>query len=301
MRQLKRIIVGYDLRTGGENAIQSAVALAGRYGAALKLVHAIEPYHSYQRLSHPFTPPYPLEELAQKAGEQLEARVQKPDLALLHVEYEVRAGKAFVELIIARRAWQADLIVVGGSAQEGEGSLGRTGERVVRKALVPVLIAKKPFTAAAKRFLVPTDFSPSAKKAAEEALVLAESFGGRILFVHALEPLYSYPLVYEGMVGAPPPLPPLTPADIEDEWQEFLASLPSLGKVPWEKLTVEGRAATMLVRQAEESQADLIVIGTHGRSGLAHLLLGSVAEEVINSASCPVLTIRPDAFQFELP
>jgi len=71
--------------------------------------------------------------------------------------------------------------------------------------------------------------------------------------------------------------------------------------VPWEQHTVEGRAATMLVRQAEESQADLIVIGTHGRSGLAHLLLGSVAEEVVGTAPCPVLTIRPDAFQFELP
>jgi nucleotide-binding universal stress UspA family protein len=300
MHQLKRIIVGYDLRAGGESALQSAVALVKRYGAALKLIHAIEPYHSYQLLSHPFTSPYPVEELAQKAGEQLEARVQRPDLAPLHVEYEVRTGKAFVELIIARRAWQADLLVVGGSAQEGH-FLGRTGERVVRKALVPVLVAKKPFSAEAKRFLVPIDFSPCARKAAEEAIILAESFGGRVLFVHALEPISSYPLVYEGMVGTSPPFPPLTPEDIEGEWQAFLTSLPSLGKVPWEKHSVDGRAATTLIHQAEESQADVIVMGTHGRGGLAHLLLGSVAEEVVRTAPCPVLTIRPDAFQFELP
>jgi nucleotide-binding universal stress UspA family protein len=48
-------------------------------------------------------------------------------------------------------------------------------------------------------------------------------------------------------------------------------------------------------------QADMIVIGTHGRSGLPHALLGSVAEKVVRTASCPVLTIRPEAFQFEMP
>jgi len=48
-------------------------------------------------------------------------------------------------------------------------------------------------------------------------------------------------------------------------------------------------------------QADIIVIGTHGRSGLPHVLLGSVAEKVVRTASCPVLTIRPEAFQFEMP
>jgi nucleotide-binding universal stress UspA family protein len=166
---------------------------------------------------------------------------------------------------------------------------------------VPVLVAKKLLSAEPKNFLVPTDFSLGASKAAEEALILAHSFGGRVLFVHVLEPVYSYPLVYEGMMGAPPPLPPLTPEDVEGEWQAFFASLPSLEKVPWEKFTVEGRAATMLTREAEESQADLMVMGTHGRTGLAHMLLGSVVEEVIRTVSCPVLTIRPDAFQFELP
>ena len=66
MRQLKRIIVGHDLGVGGEVALGSAVALANRCGAALRLVHVVEPLDSYQRISHPLTSPYTLEEIAQK-------------------------------------------------------------------------------------------------------------------------------------------------------------------------------------------------------------------------------------------
>jgi len=96
------------------------------------------------------------------------------------------------------------------------------------------------------------------------------------------------------------PISPPLPEEIEPEWVTFLAGLP-LDKVDWEKSTDEGQAATTIVHQAELIQADLIVIGTHGRSGLPHMLLGSVAEKVVRRASCPVLTIRPEAFQFEMP
>ena len=75
----------------------------------------------------------------------------------------------------------------------------------------------------------------------------------------------------------------------------------ALENVAWEKRTEEGQAARAIVHRAEQLQADMIVIGTHGRSGLPHMLLGSVAEKVVRTASCPVLTIRPEAFQFELP
>ena len=67
MSQVKRIIVGYDLAAGGETALKSAVVLADRCRAALRLVHVIEPLDSYQRISHPLTAPYTLEEIAQKS------------------------------------------------------------------------------------------------------------------------------------------------------------------------------------------------------------------------------------------
>ena len=304
MGQLKRIIVGHDLKTGGEAALKSAVVLAGRCNAALRLVHVVEPHHLYQRISHPMASKNNLEEIVQQAGRKLQEIVASWELAHLRVEYEVHMGKPFVEIILAARAWRADLIVVGGPSQQQSHFLGSNAERVIRKAPVPVLVTRKPLDAKTKCFLVPTDFSSGAQKAAKEALVLARSFGGRIFFLHVLDltPLYAYDS--GGDIAASLSMLKLTPEDFETDWESFLSSLVLemvLEKIVWEKHTEEGRAAKTIVERAEAIHADAIVMGTHGRSGLEHMLLGSVAEAVARGASCPVLTVRPEAFEFKLP
>jgi nucleotide-binding universal stress UspA family protein len=300
MRELKRIIVGHDLRGGGDMALKSAAVLAKRYGAAMRLVHVVEPPHSYERIAHPLASSAAVEEVAQKIGAKLEALTVSPNLNGLQVEYEVRRGKPFVELIIARRAWNADLLVVGNNHEQGAHFLGSTSERVVRKAMVPVMVAKKVLSANAQTFLVPTDFSACAKKAAAEALVLAENFSGRVVFDHVVDLYPSYAFTYTDDIAVPLVLPPPSPEEMEAEWENFLSGLP-LEKVAWEKNTQEGEPAAEILQQAELKQADLIVIGTHGRTGLGYMLMGSVAEKVVRGASCPVLTIRPEAFQFALP
>lgn len=300
MRQLKRIIVAHDLGAGGETALKSALALANRCGAALRLVHVVERLDAYQRISHPLTAPYTLEEIARKTGVKLQELVESPELTGLQVEYEVRKGKPFVELIVAGRAWLADLIVVGGPSVTEEPFLGSTNERILRKALVPVMVAKQPLSIEAKTFLVPTDFSSCARRAAEEAIMLAKSFSARVVFFHVLDLNPSYRIAYAHELGVSVPSLPPSPEELEPEWEGFLSDLP-LENVAWEKFTEEGQAAAAIVRQATHVKADMIVIGTHGRSGLPHVLLGSVAEKVARTASIPVLTIRPEVFQFELP
>ena len=299
MGQLRRIIVGYDLRVGGEVALASAVILAKRCDAALRLVHVVEPLDSYQRISHPLTSPYPVEEIAQKIGAKLKALVAGAELAGLRAEYEVRTGKPFVEIIVAQRAWLADVIVVGGASQPEEPFSASTSERLMRKAAVPVMVTKSRLVANAKTFLVATDFSTGARQAAQEALMLAENFHGRVVFLHVFDQP-SYIVSYAHELGVSLPISPPTPEQIEPEWEAFLSGLP-LEKVDWEKSSIEGKPATAIVRQAEHVKADVIVMGAHGRSGLPHILLGSVAEKVVRAASCPVLTIRPEAFQFRMP
>ncbi|HET9297633.1 MAG TPA: universal stress protein, partial [Candidatus Binatia bacterium] len=220
-------------------------------------------------------------------------------LAGLDAEYEVRTGKPFVELIVAQRAWLADLIVVGGGSQPREPLFGSTSERVMRKAAVPVLMAKKPLGAEAKTFLVASDFSAGARQAAEEALMLAKSFHGRVVFLHVMDQR-SYAVKYVHDLGVSLPIPPPTPDQIEPEWEGFLSGLP-LEKVEWEKSVTEGDASSAIVRQSQDLKADVIVMGTHGRTGLPYMLLGSVAEKVARTAPCPVLTIRPETFQFQMP
>ena len=300
MRQLKRFIVGHDLGVGGEVALRSAVALANRCGAALRLVHVVEPLDTYQRMSHPLTSPYTLDEIVQKTGARLQALAASSDFAGLQMEYEVRKGKPFVELIIAARAWQTDLIVVGGASQKEEPFFGSTTHPIVRKSPVPVMVAKKSLSAEAKTFLVATDFSACAREAAEEALMIAECFRGRVVFFHVLDLHPSYTTVYTHELGVSLPIPPALPEEIEPDGEAFLSGLP-LDKVEWEKSAEEGQAAAAIVDQAKHVKADMIVMGTHGRSALQHMLLGSVAEKVVRTAPCPVLTIRSEAFQFELP
>jgi nucleotide-binding universal stress UspA family protein len=238
-----------------------------------------------------------LEEIVYKARAQLQdlaGSVRQPDV---QVESDARVGKPFVELISTCRKWPGDLIVVGATKQGEERFLGSTGERVLRKAPVPVLVAKRDFPVGPKTILVPIDFSPCSQQAAEEALALVRGFGGRLVFLHVLDIRYIYPAGY----GAETVLPPLTPQDLEPDWQEFLHELPLGSDLLWEKQTREGRAARTIAETADEIGADLVVIGTHGRSGLAHMLLGSVAEQVLRSTTCSVLTVRPNAFRFELP
>jgi nucleotide-binding universal stress UspA family protein len=300
MDQLKRIVVGHDLREGGEVALKSGIVLAGKCDATLRLVHVVEPHQFYRQISHPLASQYGREKIAEQAGAKLEEVATSQQLGQLRVEYEVRTGKPFVELILAGRAWQTNLIIIGGPSRRQGHLLGSTGERVMRKAPVPVLVARKPLSAKAKRFLVPSDFSPGAAKAAEEALALAASFGASIFFLHVVDPTPLYLYGDEDTIGPSLLIPQLVPEDIEEDWRSFLSTL-SLGKIAWENRTEEGRPVNKILEYAGAIEADAIIMGTHGKSGLVHMLLGSVAEEVARAAPCPVLTIRPEAFQFELP
>ena len=299
MTKFNRILVGHSLFPDGEVAVRSAVTLARKANATLYLLHIVEPYPLYQKMRFPTVSAHALlEEVVQKMRTQLNDLRAQPELAGIQTLSDAYIGKPFVELLRTARTWNASLVVVG-TSQRGEGRfLGSTGERVLRKSQAPVLITKQELTSSPKTLLVPVDFSDCSKKAAEEAIALGRGFGGRVVFLHVLDLVnYAYPTAYG---AAPIIVPPLTPDDIEPDWQHFLHGLP-LNGLTWEKHTREGRPAAVIVETAQECASDLIVIGTHGRTGVAHMLLGSVAEAVLRLTDCSVLTVRPDAFRFELP
>lgn len=291
-------VIGYNFLPGGEIALQSARVLAEQSGAALHILHVVEPHPIMEQSPSRTLPAQSLqEEIVLKIRAQLKELTERSEFSPLHVTTEVHIGKPFVELISVCQQRQGDLIVVGVS-EEGEGwFLGSTAERVLRKAPVPVLIAKRLLRNAPQTILIPTDFSTCAKQAAEEALTFVRKFGGRVVFLHVLEQHYLYPPAY----GVAPMLWQISPETIEPEWQEFLRELPLGGDLKWEEQTREGPAAQTITAIVKEIGADMIVMGTHGRTGLTHMLIGSVAEQVVRTAECSVLTIRPNAFHFELP
>jgi nucleotide-binding universal stress UspA family protein len=135
----------------------------------------------------------------------------------------------------------------------------------------------------AKKIIFPTDFSTTAIAALEEAAALARSRGATLLIVHVQEPSYAYR--GEFYYGLPEP-------DVESLTDMLHSVEPKGDDVRCEYRLLVGDPAAEIVRLAREEDADMIVMATHGRSGLLRLLMGSVAEAVIRSAPCPVLTYK---------
>jgi universal stress protein A len=143
------------------------------------------------------------------------------------------------------------------------------------------------------QILAPTDFSEFSRQAIDYAFELAQTFGAKLLLLHVIE-LPAYPI--EGFV--PPSIGTTLSEDLERQASLDLAQvLPKAQdtKVEVIRLVVVGTPYRKIVEVAEEEKLDLIVMATHGRTGLSHLVMGSVAERVVRTAPCPVLTIRPTA------
>ena len=299
MSTLQRILVGHSLFPDGEIALRSAAVLARQADATLYILHVVEPYPLYQKMRFPSVPAHAmLEEVVVKVRTQLSDLARQPELVHVRAVTDAYIGKPFVELIRSCRDWKANLLVVGVSPRGENRFLGSTGERVLRKSPIPVLLAKRELVPGPKTVLVPIDFSACSKQAAAEGIALVRGVGGRVLFLHVLD-IASY--VYPAAYGAAPILvPPITPDDLEPDWRHFLEGLP-LDGITWEKQTRKGRAAPAIVEAATDLNADLLVMGTHGRTGVSHVLLGSVAETVARLTDCSVMTVRPDAFSFTLP
>jgi universal stress protein A len=150
-----------------------------------------------------------------------------------------------------------------------------------------------------RRILFPTDFSEHAEYAWPYAMQFARQFGAEIHLLHVVAP--------------PPRMTESYSAAFDPE--QFIRSLTQEAETSLDRLLAAARADGLAARSevrvgtdfaeiidyARKHQADMIVMATHGRTGLAHVLVGSVAEKVVRKAPCPVLTIKHPAMKFEMP
>jgi len=147
-----------------------------------------------------------------------------------------------------------------------------------------------------KRILVPVDYSPSSKLALEWALTLADGMDASVHVVHTWEvPPYLRPdlTVWSGEISET--LADHTRAEAEKGMREFLVAADIDGRPNVTSQVTAGTPYATILALVREQGFDLVAMGTHGRTGVAHLLLGSVAEKVVRHAPCPVLTIRAPA------
>jgi nucleotide-binding universal stress UspA family protein len=136
---------------------------------------------------------------------------------------------------------------------------------------------------AVKRILVPTDFSETSDAALLYGIGLAQAFGARLYLLH---------VPGESGVNFEADFPMVQFEDATRERLETLVSAQDIVRLRPEYALRLGAPSDQIVRYAGERDIDLIVMGTHGRSGVAHMVMGSVAEKVVRTAPCPVVTVR---------
>jgi nucleotide-binding universal stress UspA family protein len=148
-----------------------------------------------------------------------------------------------------------------------------------------------------KNILLPTDFSETSLTATRYAIELAKRFSATLHLLHVIEDPGVYIAAFDSF-----PLP--SPVEFETYAEERLENwvLPDdAAGLDIQRRWVHGVPFTQIIRDSRENDIDLIVLGTHGRSVISQLLLGSVAEKVVRKAPCSVLTVRPEGHQFVHP
>ncbi|MEM8995626.1 MAG: universal stress protein [Acidobacteriota bacterium] len=294
------ILVPTDFSACSEVALRQAMAFARRDGGTLHIVHVMPSFEN-----NPYIPMQSGEwgaffvQQEENARDLLEEWIGKFDTEGLDVERHLPLGAAAAPAILGlAEEIGAELIVVGAYGRRGFRRLffGSVTQEIVRHAECAVLTVRESAEPIIKewpdRILVPVDLSAPCEHALKAVPTMAGP-GTRIDLVHVIDLLNTLP-VAAGAVGLSFPE---ARANADGAVRRFIAETdggPDLdaGHVTFE--IIEGRPAEALAEYAAERGVDLLVIATHGLSGLNRLLLGSVTERLLRQVDCPVLTLRAD-------
>jgi nucleotide-binding universal stress UspA family protein len=282
MLRWKKILVATDFSAPSRVALRSAMGLADQMGATVEVVHVVERLPQRTRLLvGSFGDAGVQAERIRRADAHLQRLLRRIRTAGVAVEGEVRYGRPWEEILDAARETGAEVVCIGNSGHSRLQRLllGSTAERVVRQSTVPVLVTSRKVLRSIDRVLLPVDLSQGAAGAARFA---ARRFPGKVQ-VHGLY-----------VVPPPPPIPEFFgyPVDAVVLKREIRSILRDAGIVrPTVEVVVFEDPAETILRYVRRRGVDVILISTHGRAGLEHLMLGSVAEKVIRHADVPVLVL----------
>ncbi len=299
MLNIDRILFPTDFSGSSRQALPHAVALAESHGAELHFLHAnvlhasdpANPSHHFPEMESLTT------ELEERADTRMKEIVEKHAPEPLTVVREQRRGISAPPVVLEYvEEADIDAVVMGTHGRRGlrHLMLGSVTEEVVRRAPCPVLTAREQDepakVAGFGTILAPVDFSEHSELALQHAVGLAQEFDADLQLLHVVEEI-TYPDFYYPA--------PLTGEQMATEIKERVTERlqKALGRIEEAGLhatvhVVEDRPAPGIADFAEEKGADLVVVGTHGLTGVKRALLGSVAEGVIRRSVPPVLTVK---------
>lgn len=280
---INRILFATDFSLCAYHAEEYVAVLSKAYGATVDVLHVLEAYPGvYAAVQEPWETDGRLHEVVR--------RLQRPTVP---VNGHQLIGNPSVQICEAAMKYHADLIVLGTHGRTGLDRLllGSTAERVLTMAHCPVLIVRAPKGSDSRRHmapvtfervLAPVDFSDCSLDALEYGSQIAKDFGAALTLLHVLEPLAYDDQTLAQQDGLK--------ARIDSQFVPYVGAIRSAGISVGEAIQGGDPADTILDR-AVTHDCDLIVMGTHGRRGISHVLWGSVAEGVLRRAPCPVLAV----------
>ncbi len=294
-QRLSRIVVGSSLAAQSDAVVGSALAFSRLVGAKLEVVHAYVPPMPY--IGDPFPVAWASDELLADHEGALERALaaqaervgaQPGELA----GFRLTPSPPALALEEAAKRFDAGLIVVG-PAESGSRMarrlLGSTSDRLLRHSGRPILLTRSAFLEAPRQVLLPIDFSrPSMDSLAWGGEYLRAMGEARWPKVEALFVLSPFPDQTDLQ---------FTSAQVErlalDELDRALAKLKCDGKIGRRIRT--GRPSEEILAEIHEREVDLVILGTHGRTGLERFMLGSVASDITRDARCSVIIVPPAA------
>lgn len=238
-----------------------------------------------------------LDQLQKEAGKVVDRVVGEADRCGVETRVSISWGMPVQQINETARNLKSDLVVMGTRGRTGLAHvlLGSTAEGVVRGAPCPVLTVRSvaPVNQPVRitRILVPVEFSDCSLEAMEYTVQAAKEFAASVTILHVVEPAsygLDFTLSHAGDVER-------TTKALDKRLGEFTALFKGQGILAQYQIQ-SGAPGTAIPEVARAVEADLIVMGTHGRRGFSHLVSGSVAEAVLRHAPCPVLTVKSQKF-----
>jgi nucleotide-binding universal stress UspA family protein len=293
--KIKKILVPIDFSEFSDKALDFALLIAEQFGAALEIVHAVvlfqDDIDEEQRL---LEYEEQLKRKEKRIRNSMEDNRQKVKSKGIRVKSQILRGISAADVILDYLNDHVfDMVIMGTHGRTGLKHLlhGSVAEKVVRLSPAPVLTVHRSVKdLQLKKLLVPIDFSNHCKEATEQAVSLAKKFESRIGFIHVIEHEI-HPSFYASGIESIFEVDLNLKTRVIENMQEFLQDQLS-PEIETDFIVEEGKAHKVIVEYAEENDTDMIVIATHGLTGLDYILLGSTTEKVIRWANCLVLTVR---------
>lgn len=300
----KKILVATDFSEDSTSALQLAVWVAKQSSGQLVLTHVRDDLRrATMSMSHKAKQDLLAgdghiyeKEIRYASDQKLQALIQSLNEQDLAISRETLLGEAFVEITHAVQQEGIDLVMLGTRGITGwkQFFVGSTARKLIRNCPSAVWAVKKEHASAPKVIVAPTDFSDVSRKAVLAGLWLAEKGNAEFHLVHVIDSKD----VPDDLLNHIPPGSSVRQEinkEAEKRLEEFLKSLKTdISRVichltwghPWQEIS----------RIAMKHQADLVTLGTVGRSGVKGIVLGNTAERVLDTCDCSILTVKPDDY-----